>query len=430
MARRHGVADQVGDRVRFSRSRRPLDDETVRLRDPSHDLDLVAVELLRKEHVAEADLRLARRFARLRSADDRAQRQPPVVADCLRRLGDDALRHAADGGLLVLGAAPKAVDVLQHHVLRAGPREENPTVGDSQVFWVRLGRRLERRSVLGVGIKACGRGRQDGLERLARERGNALVLRRDLYLASDEIGKARESRAAEFFVRFQVEEGIGGGRSNADEAAARVVEFDLDPPFDQRPVEQLAALLPVGRANAPHEFDRTLRGSDLEKLENLVQLLIELDRSSSRNLFGRPLRPRARDPLVDRLRSVGSVLQPKFQIETRRRVLRLAALARSLEDVVGPHFRLRQGLVPPSRVDRHQAMWPRFGNLFRVGGQDNPLGQVFWRARGLLARESFDLQPDLAASSSRMSCLTPGRFSVSDFVMANVEPSDSRYSES
>ena len=154
LARRHGVADQVGDRVRFSRSRRPLDDEPVRLRDPSHDLYLVAVELLRKEHVAEADLRLARRFARLRSADDRAQRQPPVGADCLRRLGDDALRHAADGGLLIFGAAPKAVDVLQHNVLRAGPREEDPTVGDRQVLWVRLGRGLERRSVLGVGIKA------------------------------------------------------------------------------------------------------------------------------------------------------------------------------------------------------------------------------------------------------------------------------------
>ena len=237
LARRHGVADQVGDRVSLSRSRRPLDDKTVRLRDPSHDLYLVAVELLRKEHVAEADLRLARRLARFRSADDRAQRQPPVVADCLRRLGDDALRHAADGGPFILGAAPKAVDVLQHNVLRARPREEDPTIGDSQVFWVRLGRGLERRSVLGVGIKASGRGRQDGLERLARERGNALVLRRDLYLAPDEVGKTRKPRATEFFVRFQVEEGIGGGRPNADEAAACVVEFDLNAPFDQRPVE-------------------------------------------------------------------------------------------------------------------------------------------------------------------------------------------------
>ena len=156
-------------------------------------------------------------------------------------------------------------------------------------------------------------------------------------------------------------------------------------------------LLPVGRANAPHEFDRTLRGSDLEKLENLVQLLIELDRSSSRNLFGGPMRPRPRNPLVDRLRGFGSVLQPKFKIETRRCVLRLAALARGLEDVVGPHFSLRQGLVPPGRVDRHEAVRPRLGNLLRVGGQDSPFGQVFRRTRGLLARKSFDLQPDLAA---------------------------------
>lgn len=79
----------------------------------------------------------------------------------------------------------------------------------------------------------------------------------------------------------------------------------------------------------------------------------------------------------------------------RGRVLRLAALARSYEDVVGPHFGLRQGLVTPSRVDRHQAIRPRLGNLFRVGGQDDPLGQVFCRTRGLLAREPFDLQPDL-----------------------------------
>ena len=103
----------------------------------------------------------------------------------------------------------------------------------------RLGRGLERRNVLGVGIKARGRGRQDGLESLARERGNALVLPRDLYLAPDEIGKTREPRAAEFFVRFQVEQRVGGGRPNADETAARVVELDLDPPFDQRPVESL-----------------------------------------------------------------------------------------------------------------------------------------------------------------------------------------------
>ena len=373
----------------------PWTDEPVRAGDSSNDLDLVAVERLRKEHVAETDFRLGRPFACRRSADDRAQRQPPVGADRLRWLGDEALRHAADGGLLVFGAAPKTIDVLQHHVLRAGPREEDPAVGDRQVIWVRLGRRLERRNVLGVRIQARGRRGQDGFKRLARERGNAFVLRRELYLAPDQIGKAREPRAAEFFVGFQVEERIGGGGPNTDEAAARVVELDLDPPFEQGPVEQLAALLPVGRTHAPHEFDRAFCGADLEELKNLVQLLIELDRSSSRNLFGRPLRPRPRDPIVDRLRDVGSVLQPKLQIETHGRVLRLAALARSYEDVVGPHFGLRQGLVAPSRVDRHQAIWPRFGKLFRVGGQDNPLGQVFWRTRGLLAREPFDLQPDL-----------------------------------
>ena len=120
--------------------------------------------------------------------------------------------------------------------------------------------------------------------KVSRAKGRyALAVRREFYLPPNEIGKAGEPRATEFFVRLQVEEGSGGGRPNADEAAVRVVELDLDPPFKQGPVEQLTVFLPVGRADAPHEFDRAFRGADLEELKNFVQLLIELDRSSSRN---------------------------------------------------------------------------------------------------------------------------------------------------
>ena len=139
----------------------------------------------------------------------------------------------------------------------------------------------------------------------------------------------------------------------------RIIQIKIDAALKKWAINHATVLFPFDNADAPNHFNRTFRTADFDELQDFVELLIQGDGATARQLLRRPHSPWSGDPRLDCRNDGGPVFNPEHQIEKGRRVQRLVTAARSLHDVVCADLPSSESNVPLDRSDGENALCPR-----------------------------------------------------------------------